>query len=33
VILANPQELEAHADVLRQLDKSSGGKTVWPVEA
>jgi len=33
VILANPQELVAHADVLRQLDKSSGGKTVWPAEA
>jgi hypothetical protein len=25
----NAQELEAHADVLRQLDKASGGKTVW----
>jgi len=29
VIAANAQELEAHADVLRQLDKASGGKTVW----
>ncbi len=29
VLRANPQELEAHADVLRQLDKASGGKTVW----
>ncbi len=29
VLAANTQELEAHADVLRQLDKASGGKTVW----
>jgi DNA polymerase-3 subunit epsilon len=29
VLVANAQELEAHADVLRQLDKASGGKTVW----
>jgi DNA polymerase III subunit epsilon len=29
VLSANAQELEAHADVLRQLDKASGGKTVW----
>jgi DNA polymerase III subunit epsilon len=29
VLLANAQELAAHADVLTQLDKSSGGKTVW----
>ena len=29
VLTANAQELEAHADVLRQLDKASGGKTVW----
>ena len=29
VLTANLQELEAHADVLRQLDKASGGKTVW----
>ena len=34
VLAANPQELEAHADVLRQLDKASGGKTIWqPVAA
>jgi DNA polymerase-3 subunit epsilon len=26
---ANAQELAAHADVLSQLDKSSGGKTIW----
>ncbi len=31
VILADARELEAHADVLRQLDKASGGKTLWPV--
>jgi DNA polymerase-3 subunit epsilon len=31
VLQANAQELEAHAEVLRQLDKASGGKTVWPV--
>ncbi|HQD15020.1 MAG TPA: DNA polymerase III subunit epsilon [Ottowia sp.] len=29
VLPANDQELEAHADVLRQIDKASGGKTVW----
>jgi DNA polymerase-3 subunit epsilon len=29
VIVANEQELAQHADVLTQLDKSSGGKTVW----
>ncbi len=33
VLLANDQELEAHADVLRQIDKSSGGKTVWAASA
>ena len=33
VLLANAQEIEAHADVLRQLDKASGGKTVWPAQA
>ena len=31
VIMASAQECEAHADVLRQIDKSSGGKTVWQV--
>jgi len=31
VLAANAQELEAHADVLRQLDKASGGKTVWMI--
>lgn len=29
VISANPQELAAHDEVLTQLDKSSGGKTMW----
>ena len=29
VLSANTQELTAHDDVLMQLDKSSGGKTVW----
>ena len=32
VLLANTQELDAHADVLRQLDKASGGKTLWPAQ-
>jgi DNA polymerase III subunit epsilon len=29
VLLANEQEAAAHEDVLAQLDKASGGKTVW----
>jgi len=29
VLLANDQEAAAHADLLKQLDKASGGKTVW----
>ena len=29
VLSANAQELTAHAEVLVQLDKSSGGKTIW----
>ena len=29
VLEANVQEMAAHDDVLAQLDKSSGGKTVW----
>lgn len=29
VLLANDLESAAHEDVLRQLDKSSGGKTIW----
>ncbi len=30
VLAANAQELAAHAELLVQLDKSSGGKLVWP---
>jgi len=33
VIEVNAQELAAHEDVLAQLDKSSGGKTVWKLSA
>jgi DNA polymerase-3 subunit epsilon len=29
VISASEQELTQHEDLLTQLDKSSGGKTVW----
>jgi DNA polymerase-3 subunit epsilon len=29
VLCANDNELTAHEDLLKQLDKSSGGKTVW----
>ena len=29
VLLANEQEAAAHEEVLKQLDKASGGKTVW----
>ena len=29
VLSANAQELAAHAEVLVQIDKSSGGKTIW----
>ena len=29
VLSANAQELGAHDDVLNQIDKSSGGKTLW----
>ena len=29
VLRANEQELELHLDVLKQMDKSSGGKTAW----
>lgn len=28
---ANDQEIAAHADVIKQIEKSSGGKTVWQV--
>lgn len=33
VLSANAQEVAAHDDVLTQLDKSSGGKTLWPQTA
>ena len=29
VIAADPAEIEAHAAVLKELDKASGGRTVW----
>jgi DNA polymerase-3 subunit epsilon len=31
VLLANEQEAAAHEEVLQQLDKASGGKTVWKI--
>ena len=33
VLRASEQELAAHAEMLVQLDKSSGGKTVWRLQA
>jgi len=33
VLQANEQEATAHEDVLTQIDKASGGKTVWRVAA
>ena len=33
IVLANESELAAHQDVLVQLDKASGGKTVWRAAA
>ena len=33
VLEANVHEMAAHEDVLAQLDKSSGGKTVWKLAA
>jgi hypothetical protein len=27
--MANAQEVEEHQNVLLQMDKASGGKTVW----
>ena len=33
VIQANEQECAAHDDVLNQIDKASGGKTVWRATA
>ena len=32
VLLASDQEATAHEEVLRQLDKASGGKTLWRME-
>jgi DNA polymerase-3 subunit epsilon len=29
VLSANAQEVSAHDEVLAQIDKASGGKTVW----
>jgi DNA polymerase-3 subunit epsilon len=33
VLIASESELGAHDDLLKQLDKSSGGKTVWRLAA
>lgn len=33
VLLANEQESAAHEEVLQQLDKASGGKTLWRMSA
>lgn len=33
VLVASESELGAHDDLLKQLDKSSGGKTVWRLAA
>jgi DNA polymerase III subunit epsilon len=33
ILSANDQEVAAHDDVLAQLDKASGGKTVWRLPA
>ena len=33
VLSANAQELAAHDDVVSQIDKSSGGKTLWRIAA
>ncbi len=32
VIAATADELQAHEDVLAQIDKASGGRTVWRIE-
>jgi DNA polymerase III subunit epsilon len=32
VLLANDQETAAHEEVLKQLDKASGGKTLWRID-
>lgn len=33
VLAANDQEMVAHDDILKQIDKASGSKTVWRVAA
>jgi DNA polymerase-3 subunit epsilon len=33
VLAVNDQDLAAHDDILKQIDKASGGKTVWRVAA
>jgi len=33
VLAANDQETAAHEDILKQIDKSSGGKTTWRISA
>ena len=32
VLLASDQEAAAHEEVLKQLDKASGGKTLWRIQ-
>jgi DNA polymerase-3 subunit epsilon len=33
VLTANDQEMASHEDILKQIDKSSGGKTTWRISA
>jgi DNA polymerase-3 subunit epsilon len=33
VLAVNDQDLAVHDDILKQIDKASGGKTVWRVAA
>jgi len=33
VLTANDQEIASHEDILKQIDKSSGGKTTWRISA
>jgi DNA polymerase-3 subunit epsilon len=32
LLLASEQEVAAHEDILKQLDKASGGRTLWRIE-
>jgi DNA polymerase-3 subunit epsilon len=32
VLLASTEETAAHEEVLKQLDKTSGGKTLWRID-